>query len=245
MPQDRNNLSKGQEMKKICFLGDRGLEENGILELLYQEVTEVVRNEDEIEFWFHTCHDVFTQQAVHCSLKLSKEQPQKRFTIVAVLDPWEMDKKKRSTDETLRLDGFPKDIVGRVEYAPLFQGKCEEDENRFVQHFHKVKRWLYRQCDDVMAYYYDNLPGSVFRLVQTATFRKSAGTLRHLYLPDTRERIDLLIERLPERERIALAALNSGRSFRDIAAEFGVSYNRAQQYVSKAEVRIRRWLRQN
>ena len=40
-------------------------------------------------------------------------------------------------------------------------------------------------------------------------------------------------------------ALNDGQTYREIAAEYGVSYNRAQQYVNKAGIRIRQWLRKN
>ena len=69
--------------------------------------------------------------------------------------------------------------------------------------------------------------------------------LHHLYLPKTKDRIDILIEQLPERERNAVLAINSGTTYRQLAEQLGVSYNRAQQLVNRGELQIRRWLRQS
>lgn len=231
-------------MKKICFLADRFLWEDGIKNLLYQELYKVAEEDNTVDFCFHGCHEVFAKEAVACILELKKCFPESNLSIVAIADPLkdlegELDKKG-----LLRRDEFPKDCVDRIEYAPLIDGKCEKYNNRFIQHFYKINRWLYQQCDDMIAYYYDNLPNTTLRFAKSAVSGKPHLTMHHLYLPDTKDRIDILIEQLPEREREAVLALNMGKTYREIAAEYGVSYNRAQQYVSKADMRIRRWLRQ-
>lgn len=120
-----------------------------------------------------------------------------------------------------------------------------QDERRFIQHFYKIDRWLYHQCDDMIAYYYDNLPNITQRTARTATSGNSRPALHHLYLPKTKDRIDILIEQLPERERNAVLAINSGTTYRQLAEQLGVSYNRAQQLVNRGELQIRRWLRQS
>lgn len=232
-------------MKKICFLADRFFWEKDMKELLYQEISNIIEKNKEVEFWFHSCHEKFSQEAIACILELRKEQAIKGLSIIAVVDPLKLESDERDLNELLRIDDFPKDSVDRIEYAPLFDGKCEKYDNRFVQHFYKIDRWLYRQCNDMIAYYYDNLPSTTLRFAKSAVSGKSHLTLHHLYLPDTKDRINILIEQLPERERDAVLALNSGKTYKDVAAEHGVSYNRAQQYVNKANVRIRRWLRQN
>ncbi len=112
-------------------------------------------------------------------------------------------------------------------------------------HSFRIDRWLYCQCSDMIAYYYDNLPDTALRFAKSAVSGKSRLTVHHLYLSDTKDRIDSLIKQLPERERAAIMALNDGQTYREIAAEYGVSYNRAQQYVNKAGIRIRQWLRKN
>lgn len=232
-------------MKKICFLADRFLWEDGIKNLLYQELYKIAEEDNTVDFCFHGCHEVFAKEAVACILELKKCFPESKLSIVAIADPLKDREEELDKEGMLRRDEFPKDCVDRIEYAPLFDGKCEKYSNRFVQHFYKINRWLYQQCDDLIAYYYDNLPNTTLRFAKSAVSGKSRLTMRHLYLPDTKDWIDILIEQLPERERAAVLALNTGKTYREIAAEYGVSYNRAQQYVSKADVRIRRWLRQN
>ena len=234
-------------MKKICFLADRFLWEDGIKNLLYQELYKIAEEDITVDFCFHGCHEVFAKEAVSCILELKKCFPESKLSVVAIADPLkdqegELDKEEEGM---LRRDEFPKDCVDRIEYAPLFDGKCEKYNNRFIQHYYKIDRWLYQQCDDMIAYYYDNLPNRTLRSAKSAVSGNPLLTMHHLYLPDTRDRIDILIEQLPERERAAVLALNAGKTCRDIAAEYGVSYNRVRQYVNKADVRIRRWLRQN
>ena len=98
----------------------------------------------------------------------------------------------------------------------------------------------------MIAYYYDNLPNITLRTTRSATTGKSSRpALHHLYLPKTKDRIDILIEQLPERERNAVLSINSGTTYRQLAEQLGVSYNRAQQLVNRGELQIRRWLRQS
>ena len=232
-------------MKKVCFVADRFFWEEEMNNLLYQEINKISDEDRYIEFCFHTCHEVFTQKAVACIQKLRRERPEKHLSIVAIIDPLRWGEDEFNEEILFRHDQFPRGSVDRIDFAPAFDGKCEKDERRFIQHFYKIDRWLYHQCDDMIAYYYDNLPNITQRTARTATSGNSRPALHHLYLPKTKDRIDILIEQLPERERNAVLAINSGTTYRQLAEQLGVSYNRAQQLVNRGELQIRRWLRQS
>lgn len=232
-------------MKKVCFVADRFFWEAEMDDLLYQEINKISNEDHIIEFYFHTCHEVFTQRAVGYIQKLKEERPEKQLSIVAVIDPLKWGEAAYNEESLFRYDQFPRGSVDRIDLAPAFDGKCEKNERRFIQHFYKINRWLYHQCDDMIAYYYDNLPNITLRTTRSATTGKSRPALHHLYLPKTKDRIDILIEQLPERERNAVLAINSGTTYRQLAEQLGVSYNRAQQLVNRGELQIRRWLRQS
>lgn len=232
-------------MKKVCFVADRFFWEEEMDDLLYQEINKISNEDHIIEFYFHTCHEVFTQRAVGCIQKLKGERPEKQLSIVAVIDPLKWGEAAYNEEILFRYDQFPRGSVDRIDLAPAFNGKCEKNERRFIQHFYKINRWLYHQCDDMIAYYYDNLPNITLRTTRSATTGKSRPALHHLYLPKTKDRIDILIEQLPERERNAVLAINSGTTYRQLAEQLGVSYNRAQQLTNRGELQIRRWLRQS
>lgn len=232
-------------MKKVCFVADRFFWEEEMDDLLYQEINKISNEDHIIEFYFHTCHEVFTQRAVGCIQKLKEERPEKQLSIVAVIDPLKWGEAAYNEEILFRYDQFPRGSVDRIDLAPAFNGKCEMNERRFIQHFYKINRWLYHQCDDMIAYYYDNLPNITLRTTRSATTGKSRPALHHLYLPKTKDRIDILIEQLPERERNAVLAINSGTTYRQLAEQLGVSYNRAQQLTNRGELQIRRWLRQS
>ena len=232
-------------MKKVCFVADRFFWEEEMDDLIYQEINKISNEDHIIEFYFHTCHEVFTQRAVGCIQKLKEERPEKQLSIVAVIDPLKWGEAAYNEEILFRYDQFPRGSVDRIDLAPAFNGKCEKNERRFIQHFYKINRWLYHQCDDMIAYYYDNLPNITLRTTRSATTGKSRPALHHLYLPKTKDRIDILIEQLPERERNAVLAINSGTTYRQLAEQLGVSYNRAQQLTNRGELQIRRWLRQS
>ena len=232
-------------MKKVCFVADRFFWEEEMDDLLYQEINKISNEDHIIELYFHTCHEVFTQRAVGCIQKLKEERPEKQLSIVAVIDPLKWGEAAYNEEILFRYDQFPRGSVDRIDLAPAFNGKCEKNERRFIQHFYKINRWLYHQCDDMIAYYYDNLPNITLRTTRSATTGKSRPALHHLYLPKTKDRIDILIEQLPERERNAVLAINSGTTYRQLAEQLGVSYNRAQQLTNRGELQIRRWLRQS
>lgn len=170
-------------MKKVCFVADRFFWEEEMGDLLYQEINKISNEDRVVEFYFHTCHEIFAQKAVACIQKLRRERPEKHLSIIAIIDPLRWGEDKFDEEIPFRHDQFPRGSVDRIDFAPAFDGKCEKDERRFIQHFYKIDRWLYHQCDDMIAYYYDNLPNITQRTARTATSGNSRPALHHLYLP--------------------------------------------------------------
>lgn len=54
-------------MKKVCFVADRFFWEEEMGDLLYQEINKISNEDRVVEFYFHTCHEIFAQKAVAVS----------------------------------------------------------------------------------------------------------------------------------------------------------------------------------
>lgn len=115
-------------MKKVCFVADRFFWEEEMDDLLYQEINKISNEDHIIEFYFHTCHEVFTQRAVGCIQKLKEERPEKQLSIVAVIDPLKWGEAAYNEEILFRYDQFPRGSVDRIDLAPAFNGKCEKNE---------------------------------------------------------------------------------------------------------------------
>ena len=70
-------------MKKVCFVADRFFWEEEMGDLLYQEINKISNEDRVVEFYFHTCHEIFAQKAVACIQKLRRERPEKHLSIIA------------------------------------------------------------------------------------------------------------------------------------------------------------------
>lgn len=225
-------------MKKICFISDSFLWEEKIRPVLHRAISHVIEQNDAVEFWFHTLREPFLQEAVIAIPEIRKSFPEKQVAVVAVVDPLRKMELERTDDQMLHTDGFQENSVDRVEYAPLFDGKCEKNATHFIQHFYKVNQWMYRQCDEVIAYFYDNLPTSLSKCASSILMGKSRLPYQHIYLPETRALIDSQIAQLSEKEKYFMQKMNQGVSCAALAREFGISYNRVLQYATRAKRRI-------
>lgn len=113
-------------MKKICFISDSFLWEEKIRPVLHRAISHVIEQNDAVEFWFHTLREPFLQEAVIAIPEIRKSFPEKQVAVVAVVDPLRKMELGRTDDQMLHTDGFQENSVDRVEYAPLFDGKCEK-----------------------------------------------------------------------------------------------------------------------
>ncbi len=80
-------------------------------DLLYQEINKISNEDHIIEFYFHTCHEVFTQRAVGCIQKLKEERPEKQLSIVAVIDPLKWGEAAYNEEILFRYDQFPRGVL--------------------------------------------------------------------------------------------------------------------------------------
>lgn len=170
----------------------------------------ILQEDDTFDFLFHTCYELFSQQAIRIILQL-KKYPNKHVSIVAIIDPPQLDTDQKKIKNLLSINGFAENVVNQIEFAPRIIGKCEYHKNQFIQHIHKINRWIYSQCDYILAYYYENLPTNVYRFLTYASSHNPSLIVYHLYFPDTKYRIDKMIELLPKNEHFSIIARNKGK----------------------------------
>ena len=94
-------------MKKVCFVADRFFWEEEMGDLLYQEINKISNEDCVVEFYFHTCHEIFAQKAVACIQKLRRERPEKHLSIIAIIDPLRWGEDKFNEEIPFRHDQFP------------------------------------------------------------------------------------------------------------------------------------------
>ena len=101
-------------MKKVCFVADRFFWEEEMGDLLYQEINKISNEDRVVEFYFHTCHEIFAQKAVACIQKLRRERPKKHLSIIAIIDPLRWGEDKFNEEIPFRHDQFPRGSVDRI-----------------------------------------------------------------------------------------------------------------------------------
>lgn len=224
-------------MVRICFLGMNSFIEKATIDRMRTALVSICEKENEIEFWLHGSHFYFEKLAVNIILSLKEDNPQKRISIVDVVDPIKSEK-LNTVDIQEKADGFPEGVTDRFEYAPRYEDMRSEGLDRFILRSQRVDSWMRRQCDYLIAYNYNNLPDSINTFVKRAESYPSL-TVIHIELPSTLQKIDELIDRLEGRDKLIVGGLRDGRSYSDIARELGISHNRVKQIASRVARDIR------
>lgn len=80
-------LSGGGDHEESVFCSGSLFWEEEMGDLLYQEINKISNEDRVVEFYFHTCHEIFAQKAVACIQKLRRERPEKHLSIIAIIDP--------------------------------------------------------------------------------------------------------------------------------------------------------------
>lgn len=225
-------------MKRVCFWADSYWIDE-IHQQLSQTIDKICSDDNRVEFWLNACHDYLTEDAIQIISKLKNAFPQKELLITFIADPLQVAEVEITQSVLFKSKGFLPDIFDQIVYAPLFYGKCEQCERRFIQHHNKILRWMYRSCTDIVAYYYPNLPHERLHFTRMVLSHNSNLTVHHLYDEYTYQQIDELIKQLPPRKKYVIESLNCGKTYREIADEFGVTYNRVQQMSIDAERKIK------
>lgn len=233
----------GEINEKNLFYRRSFFWEKEITIALYNTCSQILQEDDTFDFLFHTCHKLFSQQAIRIILQLKKEYPNKHVSIVAIIDSLQLDADQKKTKNLLSINGFAENVVDQIEFAPRIIGKCENHKNQFIQHVHKINRWIYSQCDHILTYYYENLPTNIYRFLTYASSHNPSLIVHHLYLPDTKYIIDKMIELLPKNKHFSIVARHKGKTYG--SNELCVSYSRAQKLTKQAVIKIYRQLKKN
>lgn len=139
--------------------------------------------------------------------------------------------------EIIEEQGFPLGVVSRVKFAPRLEGKSEQHENRFITHSRKVDRWVMDQCDTLLVFNYDSIPGPITNMVRQL-LKKGSMTVIQIFNPDRVQAIEENLLALSEREQIIVRGMRSGRTFQSLGDELGVTPNRVQQILGRAGRRL-------
>lgn len=225
-------------MKRVCFWADSYWIDE-IHQQLSQTIDKICSDDNRVEFWLNARHDYLTEDAIQIISELKNAFPQKELLITFIADPLRVSEDEITQSGFFKSKGFSSDIFDQIVYAPSFYGKCEQNEKRFVQHNSKILRWIYRTCTDVVAYYYPNLPYQRLHFTRMVLSNNSNLAVHHLYDNYTYRQINELIRQLPPRRKYVIESLNCGKTYRALADEFGVSYNRVQQMAADAERKIK------
>ena len=208
-------------------------------ERLYEVLEQTIRQENQVEFWYAGCYDAFESAALEYILKIKESYPSCRVEIVAVMDPLKFDYPALGDipKEIIEAQGFPEGVVARMELAPRIEGKAEKYENRFVTHSRKVDLWVMDQCDTLLVFNYDSIPGPITNMVKQVQ-KKGSMTVIPIFNPDRLNSIEENLMTPSEREQLIVQDLRSGRTFQSLGEELGVTLNRVQQIANRAGRRM-------
>lgn len=226
-------------MKRVCFAGVAYIMDQAAKARLYEALVQIISQESHVEFWYAGCFDGFETLALEYILEIKDSYPSCKIEIVAVMDPlkYEHPALEDIPKETIEEQGFPQGVVPRIVLAPRIEGKSEKYENRFVTHSRKVDRWMMDQCDTLLVFNYDSIPGPITNMVRQIQ-KKGGMTVIPVFNPDRVETIEDNLLTLSEREQIIVRGLRSGRTFQALGDELGVTLNRVQQIASRAGRRL-------
>lgn len=178
-------------MKRVCFAGVAYIMDQAAKARLYEALVQIISQESHVEFWYAGCFDGFETLALEYILDIKESYPSSKIEIVAVMDPlkYEHPALEDIPKETIEEQGFPQGVVQRMVLAPRIEGKSEKYENRFVTHSRKVDRWMMDQCDTLLVFNYDSIPGPITNMVRQIQ-KKGGMTVIPIFNPDRVETIE-------------------------------------------------------
>lgn len=226
-------------MRRVCFAGVAYVLDEAAKAQLYEVLEQIISQENHLEFWYAGCYDGFETLALEYIQRIRKAYPSCKIEIVAVMDPLKYDHPALEgiPKETIKEQGFPLGVVSRVEFAPRLEGKSEQHENRFITHSRKVDRWVMDQCDTLLVFNYDSIPGPITNMVRQL-LKKGSMSVIQIFNPDRVKAIEENLLALSEREQIIVRGMRSGRTFQSLGDELGVTPNRVQQILGRAGRRL-------
>lgn len=231
-------------MKRFYFLGMDSIYDYELVDRIYQEVESRIANEQEAEFWFSHVGNQFSESCLSVAIRLRSKYPEKDLKIVRVFDPVKYDDSddwyKAAFDST-----FPRCIPDKNIFAPEMGEGVAQNAMQFVQQARKVERWILRQVDTVITYFYPNLEDSVISQIEYVQ-RSCNAEVVHLFFDETQQFIQEQVDTaFDDRTKTILIMLQQGVTQKEIGKAVGVSTNRIGQIAHKAARDIRHTLQRN
>lgn len=228
-------------MKKICFAGDLSFVEKSAGVMIKDKLTKLLDEfpEEEFVFLFFKCCKLIPKQGLQVIQDLKETYPRRKLTVVDIVDPLRVSSGQINKKEQEKKDGFLSASVDRFVFAPLIEGRAENDDRRFIAHQRKISRWLWSQCDYMFAYYYDGLPGPGKNMIKGAE-KNHDLTVIHIYDQETENLIEHEIRTLSDDDREMIETARNGEGYKKYAKKKNFSYQRARQLTMKVVSRIER-----
>ena len=79
-------------------------------------------------------------QAIEVIIKMRKDSPDVKITVIDVIDPIQTDIGAIDRSEQEADDDFPPDVIDKFVAAPIFEGRAENNPNFFITHQKKIKK---------------------------------------------------------------------------------------------------------
>ena len=204
--------------------------------LLCDELAALFQQEDEIEFWFHSCHLPTSQWFLKQIIKL-KVHAHAEIKIVDVVDPLVDDGLIREAAEQLQYDKFEVDGDVRIQYAPDLNSRMKCRSKHFLARSNQVNRWMIDQCDYLLAYYYEGIPNRATSYVRHGS-RNPNVTVISVIDRNTASQIEKRIGEIEGRKRLILDGIRNGRTYKSIGDEFHISSSRVMQITDRVFQKI-------
>ena len=225
-------------MKRICFDGDPLFAEIVNLKKIEEILTSLLQQGD-VECWFYGSKRPIMDQAIEVIIKMRKDSPDVKITVIDVIDPIQTDIGAIDRSEQEADDDFPPDVIDKFVAAPIFEGRAENNPNFFITHQKKIKKWMYMQCDIVALYHYDLLPFSSISTIENM-YKKGQIELIKICDQNTIDLIRKKAETLEGEDGIFYRRRIKGDTYKEMADMLNVSVPRISQRTRMAIARLGR-----
>lgn len=223
----------------VCsFLENSGFITEEVSIRAKKEIRRIVRENDEVDFWFYSTDELQTACMTHV-LKIQQKNPDKKITISYV---YEKNHDYENPPDIVVHAGevMPRCFADRILTSPIETG----DNNATVSQFRKHVRWIIEQSAYLICHVYPQL---CFSEAGQYSFAKKTGKTKIIDITDkaTSQTIQKNIKLLHKDERLVLEELNKGTARKDIAKMLNVSVGTVGNKVFNAEISLKKLMRES
>jgi len=214
----------------ICsFIGHNDVYETDVYQKLLQAAGRIARNNDELEFLlYYYEYGQFMRLCLCAALEIKWRYPQKDISITFVVTE---EAKEEIKEQLTQGNAFvPSCVVDKVISPPI---PAPANEKKHSIAHKKIERWIMEQSTHIISYHYAGFhEADTNRQYQFA--KNSGAVVVDIASPETSAHIAENIDALPEREKLIMEKINSGRTLKEVGGLLGISGSAVQQIVKHA-----------